>query len=70
MWLSVSAPCRNTALHDASYDGHTEIVKALLEKGAAVNAENYAKCAFSLLRVLHGRWLHAPAIECAVSARG
>ncbi len=52
--LSVSAPCRHTALHDASSNGHTESVTALLEKGAAVNAENNYKCAFPLLPVLHG----------------
>jgi hypothetical protein len=46
-WVSVSAPCRNTALHLASRNGHTESVKALLEKGAAVNAENKDKCAFT-----------------------
>ncbi len=45
----VSAPCRNTALHLASRKGHTESVKALLEKGADVNAANYHKCAFSCL---------------------
>jgi hypothetical protein len=57
-WWSVSAPCRNTALHDASKNGHTETVKALLEKGADVNATNYFKCAFFL-----SDWqrLHAPA---------
>ncbi len=44
---SVSAPCRETALHLASSNGHTESVKALLEKGAAVNAANKHKCAFS-----------------------
>jgi hypothetical protein len=37
-WLSVSAPCRKTALHLASSNPHTESVKALLEKGADVNA--------------------------------
>ena len=41
-------PCRNTALHDAAGKGHTESVKALLEKGAGVNAANKHKCAFSL----------------------
>jgi hypothetical protein len=47
--LSVLAPCRNTALHLASKKGHTECVKALLEKGADVNAKtNYCKCAFTL----------------------
>ncbi len=54
-WWSMSAPCRNTALHLASLNGHTESVKALLEKGAAVNASNYYKCAFSLMPVLYGR---------------
>jgi hypothetical protein len=39
-WLTVSAPCRETALHRASSNGRTESVKALLEKGADVNAEN------------------------------
>ena len=43
----ISAPCRNTALHLASSNGHTESVKALLEKGADVKAENNAKCAFA-----------------------
>ncbi len=42
----MSAPCRSTALHDASSNGHTEIVKALLEKGAAVNAANEDECVF------------------------
>ncbi len=65
-WVSVSAPCRCTALHLASSNGHTESVTALLEQGADVNAENKDKCAFSLLPVLNGRWLHVPAIECAV----
>jgi hypothetical protein len=46
-WWSVSAPCRRTALHRASSNGHTESVKALLEKGAAVNAANQDECAFS-----------------------
>ena len=36
---SVSAACRNTALHLASDSGHTESVAALLEKGADVNAK-------------------------------
>ncbi len=40
LWWSVSAPCRETALHCASRSGHTESVKALLKKGADVNAEN------------------------------
>ena len=47
--MSVSAPCRKTALHLASKNGHTESVKALLEKGAAANVENNYKCAFSCL---------------------
>jgi hypothetical protein len=46
-WLSLSAPCRWTALHLASSNGHTESVKALLEKYAGVNVETNAKCAFS-----------------------
>jgi hypothetical protein len=48
-WWSVSAPCRHTALHLASRNGHTESVKALLETGAAVNAENKDRCAFFLV---------------------
>jgi hypothetical protein len=60
-WVSMSAPCRKTALHDASCNGHTESVKALLEKGAAVNAEDNSKCAFLCLPVLDGRQLPAPA---------
>ena len=36
---SASAACRNTALHLASENGHTESLKALLEKGADVNAK-------------------------------
>jgi hypothetical protein len=65
-WVSSSAPCRDTALHLASHNGDTESVKALLEKGAAVNAENRSKCAFSCVLELDGRWLQAPSIECAV----
>ena len=38
--VHVSAPCRWTSLHLAARNGHTESVKALLQKGAAVNAEN------------------------------
>ena len=45
----ISAHCRQTALHLASQNGHTESVKALLEKGAAVNAEDNSKCAFLCL---------------------
>ena len=59
--LSVSAPCRDSALHYASFKGRTEIVKALLEKGADVNAEDYAKCALYLLPEFDGRRLQAPA---------
>ena len=36
---SVLLPCRNTALHLASKNGHTDSVKALLTKGADVNAK-------------------------------
>jgi hypothetical protein len=62
LWVSVSAPCRNTALHDASRSGDTESVKALLKKGADANAKNnYYKCAFSCVLVLDGRRLLAPA---------
>jgi hypothetical protein len=66
-WLEVdvSAPCRSTALHRASSNGHTESVKALLEKGADVNAENIKECAFSCGLVLDGRRLHAPGKRCA-----
>ncbi len=46
---SVSAPCRDTALHLASSNGHKESVKALLEKGADVNAADNSKCAFLCL---------------------
>ncbi len=53
-WVSVSAPCRRTALHRASMNGHTESVKALLEKGAAVNTEDKDKCAFACLLYLMG----------------
>jgi hypothetical protein len=45
--VNVSVHYRCTALHFASQNGHTESVKALLEKGTAVNAENKDKCAFS-----------------------
>ena len=69
-WVSVSAPCRWTALHAASFIGHSESVKALLEKGAAVNAADDAKCAFFLFAVLDGRRLPAPARLCAVRHEG
>ena len=39
----ISAHCRQTALHLASCNGHTESVKALLEKGADINAENSSR---------------------------
>jgi hypothetical protein len=65
-WPSVSAPSRNTALHLASRNGHAANVKALLDKGAAVNAENNDKCAFSRGLVLDGQRQHAPARQCAV----
>ena len=35
-------PCRHTALHVASENGRTKSVKALLEKGAGVNATTKA----------------------------
>jgi ankyrin repeat protein len=67
-WLEIlSAPCRHTALHLASRNGHTESVKALLEKGAAVNAENKDRCA--VLPVLHGWWPCAPAKAVRCFAR-
>ncbi len=50
-WLSVSAHCRDTALHFASSNGHTESVTALLGKGADVNAKNiYRKTAFHVAK--------------------
>ena len=36
--LAVTSPALGGALHDAARKGHTEIVKALLAAGAAVNA--------------------------------
>ena len=66
LWLSVSAPCRNTALHRASWSGHTESVKALLEKGAAVNAENKDKCAFACLLYWMGEGCTRRQRLCAV----
>ena len=50
-WLSVSAPCRRTALHLASRNGDTESVTALLEKGADVNAKDFiGRTAFDLAK--------------------
>jgi hypothetical protein len=50
-WLSMSVPCRDTALHLASRNGHTESVKALLGKGADVNAKNSSrKTAFQVAK--------------------
>ncbi len=52
----MSAPCRLTALHLSSRKGHTESVKALLEKGAAVDAEDeYKSVIFCCGLVLDGR---------------
>jgi hypothetical protein len=65
-WLSVSAPCRRTALHLASCNGHTESVKALLEKGADVNAANNFKCAFSCLLYWMGEGCTRRQRLCAV----
>ncbi len=49
--MSVSAACRDTALHLASRNAHTESVKALLEKGADVNSKNgSAKTAFHVAK--------------------
>ncbi len=68
--MRLSAPCRSTALHDASFNGHTESVKALLEKGADVNAEDNAKCAVAcLLQRAVDRSTRLRRV-CAVSALG
>ncbi len=74
-WWSVSAPCRRTALHVAAYsNGHTESVKALLEKGADVNAEDNDKCAFACLLCWMGdgcprrQRLYAARLEVCVPA--
>ncbi len=69
-WWSVSAPCRRTALHDASSNGHTESVKALLKKGADVNAEDNAKCAFGCLVFWTGDGCTRLRRVCAASALG
>ncbi len=69
-WWSVSAPCRDTALHDASSNGHTESVKALLEKGADVNAVDNGRCAFSCLLYRTGVGCTRRQGLCAVSACG
>jgi hypothetical protein len=65
-WLSVSAHRRHTALHLASSNGHTESVKALLEKGAAVNAEDKLKCAFTCFLCLMGDGCTRRQLLCAV----
>jgi hypothetical protein len=69
-WWSVSARCRQTALHLASRNGRTESVKALLEKGADVNAANKDRCAISSLPEFNGRRLSAPAKALRRSTRG
>ncbi len=68
-WWSVSAPCRETALHLASSNGHTESVKALLEKGADVKAENSSrKTAFHVAK--HGRaYIAAVEVRCVCHCR-
>jgi hypothetical protein len=66
VWAYVSVPCRCIA----SRNSHTESVKALLEKGADMNAENKHKCEFSCGLVLDGRRLHAPAKAACDSTRG
>ncbi len=68
-WWSVSAPCRNTALHLASRSGHTESVKALLEKGAAVNAKNrHGETAFHVAK--DGRaYVAAVEVRCVCHCR-
>jgi hypothetical protein len=69
-WWSVSAPCRDTALHLASRNGRTESVKALLAKGADVKAENgHGETAF---HVAKDRRAFIAAVEvrsvCAIAA--
>jgi hypothetical protein len=36
--------CSNTALHDASHNGHTETVMALVKAGADVHCKNHEGC--------------------------
>jgi hypothetical protein len=76
-WWSVSTPCRHTALHLASRNGHTESVKALLEKGADVNAKNGSrKTAFHVAKdrrayiaAVEVRSVHAIAVRSRAKQR-
>ncbi len=61
----MSAPCRDTALHNASSNGHTESVKALLENGAAANAKNGSgKTAFHVAKDRRA-YIAAAEVRCA-----
>jgi hypothetical protein len=63
-WMSVSAPCRWTALHLASSNGHTESAKALLEKGADVNTKNGSgKTAFQVAKDRRA-FINAAEVRC------
>ena len=46
--------CRDTALHKASENGHTETVKALVATGADVHCKNSIRFARGRCALLHG----------------